>query len=45
MAEEKLFYTLGRRQRAELNKQKPEGDGGFHTDTRWQNEGDAEKRL
>lgn len=41
-AKEKLFYTLGRRQRTEINKQKPEGDGGFHVDRRWANDSEAE---
>ena len=43
--DEKCFYTLGRRERAEIMKAKPEGEGGTHIDNRWAKDGDVEGRL
>lgn len=45
ISEDKCYYTLGKRERAELQKLKPEGEGGFHVDTRWAKEDDTEDRL
>jgi len=43
--QEKCYYTLGKRARTELNKDKPEAQGGFQVDRRWAKDGDAEQRL
>ena len=43
--QEKCYYTLGRRARLDINKEKPEKDGGFQVDRRWSKDGDVEGRL
>ncbi len=40
-----MYYTLGKRERRELNKHKPEAEGGFQIDRRWTNEQEAQDRL
>ena len=35
MEQEKLFYTMNKRDRKEHRKDKEDVDGGFHVDNRW----------
>ena len=38
MVEQRLYHTLSRRERKELNKDNPDSHGGMHVDNRWAND-------